>query len=257
MNLLLDLATTLPLDQLALDSSLFQGLGQSLAVLPTFEDVTGILQSMNLYAVWAACFGVLLLCGFGLPIPEDITLVLCGYMTWMLGSDGSYGNPNVLVALAIAMGLAGVLLGDAIMFTLGQRYGKYLMVRWPFASILGSGRKELAEGFLKEKGPQVLFSARFMPGLRSVVFFTSGTLGIGLPTFLLFDGLAAVLSVPALIGSSWYFGENINEVIAKARQAEHGILLIILIGGGGAALKYWLGQRKKAKAAGNNSPPTR
>lgn len=157
MNLLLDLATTLPLDQLALDSSLFQGLGQSLAVLPTFEDVTGILQSMNLYAVWAACFGVLLLCGFGLPIPEDITLVLCGYMTWMLGSDGSYGNPNVLVALAIAMGLAGVLLGDAIMFTLGQRYGKYLMVRWPFASILGSGRKELAEGFLKEKGRKCCF----------------------------------------------------------------------------------------------------
>jgi membrane protein DedA with SNARE-associated domain len=240
---------------MAPDMSLFQGLGQSLAVLPTFEDVTGILQSMNLYAVWAACFGVLLLCGFGLPIPEDITLVLCGYMTYELGHDGSYGNPTVLVSLAIAIGLAGVLIGDGIMFTLGQRYGKYLMVRWPFASIMGSGRKELAEGFLREKGPQVLFSARFMPGLRSVVFFTSGTLGIGLPTFLLFDGLAALLSVPALIGSSWYFGENIDAVIANARQAEHGILVIILLGGGGAALKYWLGQRKKAKAASDKLPP--
>lgn len=227
-----------------------------LAALPTFEDVTGFLQGMNLFAVWAGCFGVLLLCGFGLPIPEDITLVLCGYMTWLLGQDGQYGDPNVLVALAIVMGMAGVLIGDAIMFTLGQRFGQVLVGRWPFASILGNGRKELAEGFLQKKGPQVLFSARFMPGLRSVVFFTSGTLGIQLRTFLLFDGLAALLSVPALIGASWYFGENITAVIDNARKAEHGILAIIVLGGGSAAVKYWLGQRKKQKQAAAASAET-
>ncbi len=219
-----------------------------LAALPTFEAVTAWLQTLDIWTVWATCFGVLLLCGFGLPIPEDISLVLCGYMTYLLvPADGSRGDPALHCALAIAVGMAGVLIGDATMFTLGAKFGGHLIGKWPFRSILGSGRKELASEFLQKKGPHVLFSARFMPGLRSVVFFTSGTLGIRMRTFLFYDGLAAVLSVPLLIGASWYFGAQIHNVIEQARRAEHGILAIILAIAAGAALKYWWGQRKKAR----------
>lgn len=209
-----------------------------------FQDVTQFFLTLHIGTVWAVCFGVLLLCGFGLPIPEDITLVLCGYMTYRLvGLDAG------LVTLAVVIGLAGVLIGDGIMFTLGQRYGVYLVERWPFKQILGEGRGDKARAFLASNGPKVLFSARFMPGLRSVVFFTSGTLGIRLRTFLFYDGLAAMLSVPALILSAWYWGEDIENVIAQARKAEHGILLLIV----GAALlmtaKWWWGQRKKKREA--------
>lgn len=216
-------------------------------ILPDFTMITSWLSGMDLYTVWAIAFGILLLCGFGLPVPEDITLVAVGYMTYFLNADGQYGDPRLVVALATLVGLGGVLIGDATMFTLGARLGGRLMHRRPFSSILGSGRREKAAEFLQARGPQVLFSARFMPGLRSVVFFTSGTLGIRLRTFLFFDGLAALLSVPALILSSWFFGEQIQDVIKYAQKSEQGILVIIVLLAGGAGLKYWLKRRKEAK----------
>lgn len=216
-------------------------------IVPDFTVITGWLSGMDLYTVWAIAFGILLMCGFGLPVPEDITLVAVGYMTFFLNTDGHYGDPRLLVALATAVGLAGVLIGDATMFTLGARLGGRLMHRRPFSSILGSGRREKAVEFLQARGPQVLFSARFMPGLRSVVFFTSGTLGIRLRTFLFFDGLAALLSVPALILASWYFGEQIQDVIKYAQKSEQGILVVILVLAAGGGLKYWLKRRKEAK----------
>lgn len=221
------------------------------AILPDFATMTGWLGGIDLYSVWALAFGILLLCGFGLPVPEDITLVALGYMTYFLNVDGHYGDGRLLVALAVAVGMAGVVIGDATMFTLGARLGGRLMHRAPFRSILGSGRREKAAEFLQAKGPQVLFSARFMPGLRSVVFFTSGTLGIRLRTFLFFDGLAALLSVPALVLSSWYFGEQIQDVIKYAQKSEQGILAVIVLLAAGAGVKYWWKKRKQAREGQN------
>ncbi len=194
-----------------------------------FTQATQLFATLDIVAVWGICLGVLLLCGMGLPIPEDITLVVMGYMTWLLVPAHGQPGPALHVAGAVAVGLVGVLAGDALMFTLGQRLGIRLILRWPFRSILGHGRDQRAREFLASHGPKVLFSARFMPGLRSVVFFTSGTLGIRLRTFLFYDGLAAIVSVPALVLSAWYWGEEIQTVIDQARKAENGILAAILV----------------------------
>lgn len=209
--------------------------------------VVEALMSLDGATIYAIGFCVLLLCGFGLPVPEDITLLLMGYMTYHPMPDGAL-RPHADVFAAVAIGLAGVMIGDACMFTLGRKLGVRLVDRWPFKSLLGGGRLETAAGFLERNGAKVLFSARFMPGLRSVVFFTSGTLGISLGRFLIYDGLAALLSVPALVVSSWYWGEQFDQVIEKARTAENGLLIVIL-----AVAAFWglktLWKRRKAKAA--------
>ncbi|MSQ81314.1 MAG: DedA family protein [Myxococcales bacterium] len=221
------------------------------AIVPSFDEVVAWLRTLNLVTVWSMCFGVLLLCGFGLPIPEDVTLVTCGYLTYLLvPADGSAGDPLTLALVATAVGMAGVLIGDLTMFTLGRRFGARLVGVWPFRTILGHGRKEKAEEFLKIRGAPVLFSARFMPGLRSVVFFTSGTLGVNYWTFLKYDGLAAILSVPALVLSSWYFGDQIAAVIAYARKFENGLVAIIVLVTAVFVAKWYWGQRKKAQAGG-------
>ena len=41
--------------------------------------------------------------------------------------------------------------------------------------------------------------ARFMPGLRAPIYFTAGTVGVKFHTFLFYDGLAALVSVPAIV----------------------------------------------------------
>lgn len=211
-----------------------------------FAEVVTWLMSLDAATIYAIGFTVLLACGLGLPVPEDITLVLMGYMTYEAMPDGSL-RPHASVWVATLVGLAGVMIGDGFMFTLGRKLGNRLADRWPFRPMLADGRREKAELFLTKNGPKVLFSARFMPGLRSVVFFTSGTLGTPLSKFILYDGLAAMISVPLLVVSAWYWGAQIDAVIERARQAEHGILAIILVIAAIWGVKsWWKGRRKPA-----------
>ncbi|MSP91336.1 MAG: DedA family protein [Myxococcales bacterium] len=222
-----------------------------------FGQIWERLATVDITSVWAFCFGILLLCGFGLPVPEDITLVTMGYMTHRLVDGVPGADGRVSVAIAVAIGMAGVLIGDACMFTLGSKLGGRLLTRWPFRTLFGKGRLERATTFLQEHGPKVLFSARFMPGLRSVVFFTSGTLQVRLRTFLWYDGLAALLSVPALVLSSWYWGAQIDVVIAKAQAAEHGIVAVIGLVVLAVVAKSWWSERKRRRdEAARVVPPT-
>ena len=202
--------------------------------------------------VYSICFGVLLLCGFGLPVPEDITLLICGYLTYRPMPDGT-PRPHVHILASVLIGLAGVLIGDGTMFMLGRRYGERMLTVWPFKHILGGGRLEKTEIFLSEHGPKVLFTARFTPGLRSVVFFSSGVLKIPLRPFLFYDGLAALVSVPLLVLSSWYWGAQFDEVLLKARRAENGFLLLLLTIGLALGARWWWKRRQAAKKAASAS----
>ena len=207
-------------------------------------DVIAYLMSLDGLTIYGIGFTVLLLCGLGLPVPEDITLLLMGYMTYAAMPDGA-PRPHASLVTAIVAGVAGVMIGDTFMFVLGRKFGERLLQVWPFRLFLSGERLERARGFLQKNGPQVLFSARFMPGLRSVVFFTSGTMGIPFKQFITFDGVAMLISVPLLISASFYWGEQFDMVIAKARQAEHGILIAIIAVALFFGLKNWWKGRKR------------
>ena len=57
--------------------------------------------------------GILLLCGLGLPLPEDVTLFAAGLLSY-------YGVTQVWIMIAVA--LVGVLLGDTIIYYLGLSF---------------------------------------------------------------------------------------------------------------------------------------
>src|SRR5690606_27885433 len=64
---------------------------------------------------------VLLACGFGLPIPEDITLIAAGILA---------GTGKISVMGAYLVGFFGVLAGDTILFSIGKKYGRRAFT-WP------------------------------------------------------------------------------------------------------------------------------
>lgn len=74
---------------------------------------------INFYSSFGylSVFGVLLLCGFGLPIPEDITILVGGIISGL-----GYTHP-------IFMGIVcffGVLIGDVIVYNMGRFFGESL-----------------------------------------------------------------------------------------------------------------------------------
>ena len=168
---------------------------------------------------YIAIFVILLGCGLGLPMPEDITLIAGGILTY-------YGVCEI--KLMIAVGLLGVIVGDSVVFYLGHHFGRRLLKRWPFRLIIDETKIENIRCRLHDHGGKLLFSARFMPGVRSTVFFVSGMLHIPYRKLLLYDGLAALISVPAIVFSVYYFGDYVEHVIRMIKKVEGGIVFVIV-----------------------------
>jgi membrane protein DedA with SNARE-associated domain len=196
---------------------------------------------------YVVVFLILLACGFGVPIPEDITLIAAGILAYAKAAN---------VWGMIAVGMAGVLVGDSAMFLLGRRYGLALAKRPFVARILPEERLERVSEVLNKRGNKILFAARFMPGLRSPLFFTAGALGVPMRVFLFFDGMAALLSVPAIVYSVYYFGDRMEEVIAAIQRANHGIVAVIVLLVVAAFVKMRLGKRRAATVRAKEASPT-
>jgi membrane protein DedA with SNARE-associated domain len=163
--------------------------------------------------------GILIACGLGLPIPEDITLVAAGVLCY-------YGMTNLGTMIAVA--LCGVMLGDSITFYLGHHFGRKLTKKWFFHKLLPDDRLFAVQRRFHKRGNKLIFAARFMPGLRAPTFFLAGTLHLPVRVFWFYDGLAAMISVPLIIGAVYYFGDQVDRVLREIRKIEHGFIFIIL-----------------------------
>jgi membrane protein DedA with SNARE-associated domain len=134
---------------------------------------------------YIAVFIALMICGAGLPLPEDITLVAGGVIAGL-----GYANVHAMFALA----MFGVLLGDAGIFLLGHHYGAR-MLKWRLvAHVLTPARYAQVQDKFARYGNRMLFIARFLPGMRTTVYITAGTSHrVSFTRFLLIDGLAALV----------------------------------------------------------------
>lgn len=180
-------------------------------------------------------FGILLACGLGLPIPEDITLFAAGMISY-------YGLTDVWTMIAVCM--FGVLFGDSLIFLLGAKFGRKLTRRWIFHKLLPDERLEVVQKKFHERGNKLIFAARFMPGLRAPIFFSAGTLHLPFSVFLFYDGTAALLSVPAIVGTVFYFGDRVDQVIRVIQGLEHGIAALIFLVLGIMGIKWYRASRK-------------
>jgi membrane protein DedA with SNARE-associated domain len=168
---------------------------------------------------YLAIFLILLACGLGIPIPEDITLFAAGVLTY-------YGVCDVWIMIAVC--LVGVLIGDTFVFWLGHHFGRRLIKKWPFRLFLDETKIEGVREKLHRKGGKFLFLARFMPGIRSTIFFTTGLLHLPYRNLLIYDGLAAIISVPAIVYTVYYFGDFLERVIHMIQKVEGGIFGLII-----------------------------
>jgi membrane protein DedA with SNARE-associated domain len=204
------------------------------------------LATMTPLGAYAWLAGILLLCGLGLPIPEDISLIAAGYFSWR-------GVLNVHTAFAICF--AAVITGDTGAFFMGRLFGRRVLAS-KFAQRYFTPRRQLrVRAYFRKFGSKVVLVGRFTPGLRFTIFFTAGTLHTRPSTFFVYDFSAAAFSVPVLVYSAWFFGGQIDWVISVARRTEHGILLALVVGVIVFGLKAW--RRHKKRVASSSAVATR
>ena len=172
------------------------------------------------YMPYVVVLGLLLLSGFGLPIPEDIPLILAGYLTFY-----GYADPLLLFPLTFL----AVLGADMMVFVLGRRYGHHVPKLPLMRRFLTEKRLAKTERLLHEHGGKFMFAARFLPGLRAPAIFTAGNFRIPYWKFLLYDGGAALISVPVILGLAYYFAEHLEQVRKWVANGERGVIGVIVV----------------------------
>lgn len=186
---------------------------------------------------YAAVFMVLMICGFGIPIPEDITLVVGGVIA---------GTGNANVHTMFLVGMCGVLTGDILAFVAGRIFGQRILQFRFIKRIMTPKRYQQVQDKFTKYGNRVLFVARFLPGLRTPIFLTAGISGkISYWQFLLMDGLAAMISVPVWVYLGFYGASNIDWLMHKVHQFQGGLYIILAIIALWLLFHYWKKQRQK------------
>lgn len=187
------------------------------------EPLSWLLTFFTNYGYWAV-FGVLLACGFGLPIPEDITLVAGGIIS---GLQFTHLHTMMFV------GMAGVLIGDGIVFTTGRALGQRAFSLPLIRRIMTPERYALVQTKFARHGRWVVFVARFMPGLRTPIFLTAGaTRQVSFLQFFLLDGCAALISVPIWIYLGYLGADNrewLMHMIKRGQTVTFSALGLILL----------------------------
>lgn len=160
-------------------------------------------------------FGILLLCGLGFPLPEDVPLIAAGYLVF---------DQTLLWVPTVAITLLGVIVGDSILFLLGRKMGMRLLNQRHIQTIFKPEKVRRTRAYFRKYGDKLVFFARFFAGFRAVAFFMAGAMRMRYTRFVLLDGLAACLSVPIWValgyGLGHYFGDEISQILKSMKEVK-------------------------------------
>ncbi|HEX8823998.1 MAG TPA: DedA family protein [Archangium sp.] len=188
------------------------------------EFLTNLLGSTHGFLAYATVFGVLVACGLGVPLPEDISLILGGF----LAHKGAASLPMMML-----VGFGGILVGDSLIFYAGRRLGTQVG-RAPqgfFAKVVTPEKRARVEGMFALHGQKIVMIARFLPGVRAVTYFTAGSAGMSYWRFIFWDGLAALLSAPFFVWLGFAFGDKLDYAIDRMKEGQLVVLAVLAVGG--------------------------
>lgn len=199
------------------------------------ESVMAFLQSLQGAPAYGLLFGLLFSSGFGLPINEDILLMAAAALTLR-------GVMEPLPLIVVAW--CGVVLADALIFHWGHRFGARLLQHRFAARLVPPARLAAMQRTMLRYGPAYIFLVRFMPGLRTALFFAAGSLKMPYRHLFIFDGAAALVELPLLVYGVRYLGGRWQDILAQLERFQAVLVPgVILLG-----LGLWIYSRRRKSA---------
>jgi len=128
-------------------------------------------------------------------VPSETAVITAGVVA---------ASGDLSLALIVPAAAVGAFLGDNTVYLLGRRFGGRATERF-FRGEKARHRMEWADEQLRERGGELIVIGRFIPGGRTAVALSAGTLGYRWRRFVVFDLAATLLwaSYSALLG---YYG---------------------------------------------------
>ncbi len=190
---------------------------------------------------YATVFGILVACGLGVPLPEDISLILGGYLAHI--------NAVNLPAMMV-VGFVGILCGDSLIYMAGRRVGTRVGSRGGLlAKVVTPEKRARVELLFAKHGQKIVMIARFLPGVRAVTYFTAGSAKMSYWRFIFWDGLAALASAPVFVYLGYRFGSHLEVLIDKLKHGQMQVIGAVAVLGLGYLLYTRIRKRRAAALA--------
>lgn len=166
-------------------------------------------------------FVALILGGIGLPVPEDATLLLSGFLI-------AHGTIKLLPTFLIVYPL--LLITDCIIFWIGKKYGRMVLQHKRFGKLISPNWLSKIEEKFRKRGAWVVLFGRHVLGLRTQIFLAAGVARMSITKFLIADAATALLTLALFWGGIRFVNESRVRILeATATKLGYMATFVFLI----------------------------
>lgn len=184
--------------------------------------------------IYITLFMLLMGGAIGLPIPEDLPLLLAGVLL-------HEGRANLNIVLPVTY--TAILLGDLLIYSAGRKIGPSISKRSWFTLRVSDSQMRRFKYNLDKRSLLMIFVARHLFYLRTLTFLSCGALKMNIWRFLIADAAAALISVPLVLALGYFAAEHYEYVIGLLGKAKVGSLVVALV----LLVGYLIYRRQKRK----------
>ena len=175
------------------------------------------------------CF-FMLAASFGLPIPEELTLISAGLVAYAAQHPDLFPPPypgaqGVNIFTLCIVSFLAVFGADLVVYLIGKIFGGRIIKTQFFQKRIAGAVFDKINLWFQKYGGWACGIFRFIPGLRFPGHLSCGLLGIPLWKFCAIDGLAALVSAPTQV----YFVATYGGTVLKHFK-EFKLVLVSLLG---------------------------
>ena len=160
----------------------------------------------------------------GLAVPGETAMLLGGFLAY---------QGRVDLAVMMAAGALGAIVGDSVGYEIGRQFGEPLK-RGRLGRRVGRDRWARGEAYLRAKGGRAVFLGRFVGVLRALVPALAGMSRMPYRVFLPWNAAGGVIWAPGFVLLGYLAGGSYRRVERLAGRAS--LLLLILVVAGGAVV---------------------
>ncbi len=167
---------------------------------------------------YVAIFAFALFAGYLIPVPEEIILLISGYMA---------SEYFIRLTPAIFIVIIAFIIGDNILYRLTLKNNKH--VTKLIHEVLSMKIITKNEALLEKHINTTIFLTRFVPFLRFVGPVFAGYTKTKEKTFMLFNTLAIVIYAPFVMWLGYFFHNDFTLIVNDIGRVRHTAVIFVWI----------------------------
>jgi membrane protein DedA with SNARE-associated domain len=177
----------------------------------------------------------------GLPVPEASGPVAAAAQADVARQNSIPLPPHPVWWIMLPVCIAGVVLSDTILYSIGRHGGARLLEHhWVQRHLVKPDKRAKIERNFQKYGVKILLGARLLPGIRAPIFIMAGVMRLPMTRFVLADGLYALIGVNLLFWLGFWGGDAFADLVRAAEHKVQSLVRPLLIIGALAAVGAYL-----------------